>query len=287
MDDRIYTENELTRMNIDTLDMMAFGIKRCRMELPWQQIHIVHRNDYSNAVAKFKRFGMKWARECYANSRNEPVEVAYRNYRFELENGHHRFYAARKLNKPLICDIEVKMNPVVEILNRQKARQPVAPPQPPKEAKMNWYKVAQSTYQDGWTDTFGDIQRYALDPYRAQVFLTKTSQKITVSVTIAHEQFGLIVWQDFWSFPLNKESEAKKTYGKVHDAVQKIFSAFRGDETPNNMLHTTVREAVRHIDPQYKPDSRVPWVNWARNNDGVSDWRGSIYGVRYPDQSGF
>lgn len=148
----------------------------------------------------------------------------------------------------------------------------------------NWYKIASQT---GWTDTFGDIQRYALDPYKCEVYLTKTDRKITVSVNVAHEMYGLVVFQDFWKFSLGEGATAKTVYGQVIDNVKRIFHLFESSETPNNMLHANIREAVRYISPEHKPSTRIPFIDAARHEKGEHDWRSSIYGTRYPHIDGF
>jgi hypothetical protein len=151
---------------------------------------------------------------------------------------------------------------------------------------MSWYKQAKGS-QKGWTDTLGDIQRYMYDAYDCRVFITKTATKITVSVSLAHMMYGHVMWQDFWRFNTDEMPAARKTYRQVKSAVDEIFNNFRTAEIPNPNLHAFLREAVRHIDLIHKPTSRIPSVDWAREHDGVKDWRNSIYGNRYPESDGF
>jgi hypothetical protein len=80
---------------------------------------------------------------------------------------------------------------------------------------------------------------------------------------------------------------AKSTYKRIIAAADKVFEDFRSNEIPNNLLHTYLREAVRFIDLEYKPSCRIPSVDWAREQQGVADWRNSIYGTRYPISEGF
>jgi hypothetical protein len=146
----------------------------------------------------------------------------------------------------------------------------------------NWYKTAQSGFQKSWTDDIGDIQRYIFDNYQCRVFLTKTAQMISISISLNHQAFGHVMWQDFWRFPHNLEDKAKEIFNDVKVVTSKIFNDFRSNLIPNPMLHSYLREAVRHIGEEYKPTSRIPFVDWAKQHDGVSDWRSSIYGTRYP-----
>ena len=158
---------------------------------------------------------------------------------------------------------------------------------------MNWYKGSQvyeevdAGQQNGWGDIFGDVQRYGMDAYRCQVYNTVTAHKITISVSVSLDQFGTIVFQDFWKYDLSEKERAKITYSKIKKAVKDIFDKFETNEIPNSMLHSNIREAVRFIDIKDKPPSRMVWIDAARKQEGVADWRSSLYGNRYPHINGF
>ena len=151
---------------------------------------------------------------------------------------------------------------------------------------MSWYKEAKGL-QKGWIDTLGDVQRYLYDAYDCRVFITKMASKITVSVSLAHLQYGHVMFQDFWRFKPEEINLAKNTFQEVKKAVSEIFDQFKTAEIPNPSLHSFIREAIRHIDFEHKPTSRIPHVDWARKQDGVKDWRNSLYGNRYPESDGF
>jgi hypothetical protein len=154
---------------------------------------------------------------------------------------------------------------------------------------LNWYKVGQAGgWQEGWRDDFGDIQRYIYDAYDCRVYMSKlANEKITVSVSMAHLQYGHIMYQDFWKFDVNDLSSARATYSKVKTAVSDVFEQFRSNDIPNNLLHSYIREKIRYIDIDKKPETRIPCIEWAKSQPGVSDWRSSIYGTRYPIGDGF
>jgi hypothetical protein len=154
---------------------------------------------------------------------------------------------------------------------------------------LNWYKIAQvAGWQEGWDETLGDIQRYIYDAYTARVFITKlASEKITVSVSLYHMQNGTCMWQDFWRFKTNESAKAKACYNKVKQATEKVIQTFKTNDIPNPMIHSYLREECRFISPESKPTSRIPHVDWAREQKGVEDWRNSIYGTRYPMPDGF
>lgn len=166
---------------------------------------------------------------------------------------------------------------------------------------MHWHnrqkeleKLAQNFNEDstmrnqlGWMDSIGDAQRYSYDPYDCRVFITKMANKITVSITLMHYFMGGVMWQDFWHFEPGQYKSAKKTYNSVKKAAHDVFNQFQGRTIPTALVHSYLREAVRFIDPEARPTTRIPYIDWSREQPGVSDWRNSIYGNRYPETSGF
>ncbi len=152
---------------------------------------------------------------------------------------------------------------------------------------MNWLQLSKTASQEGWSEQFGEVQRFALDAYRCNVYLTKTSHKLAVSVSVNHDMFGLNIYQEFWKYELNEDSSARSTYNKAKTIVAEIFDEFQITEEPNLNLHSRIREAVRDLDKEHKPTTRVPWINAARDVEGVSDWRKSLYGTRYPEIGGY
>jgi ParB-like chromosome segregation protein Spo0J len=112
-----YTLDELEGMEIDELDQLAFGVQDDSIiELDPDQINIQY-TDLENPEALYKKYGMKWVRSV---DFSEPVDVSVKeDGKFYLEDGHHRYFAAKKLGRKLMCKIEVKGSPVRAILKRQ------------------------------------------------------------------------------------------------------------------------------------------------------------------------
>lgn len=135
-----YTERELEQMPIEKLDQMAFGFHdQDILMLPIDQITIILPNDLAGAewamqngvlwddIPYYERHKhqprrlrnatpQNWAKQI---DRSEPCEVHFRNGRFELHDGHHRYLAAKILNEPLKCQITIDDNPIQTILNKQ------------------------------------------------------------------------------------------------------------------------------------------------------------------------
>ena len=115
---KIYTQRELEEMDVDELDLMAYGCKGgdiCSFKP--RELKIKWKDELINPEYKFEQSGMDWVRSvCF----DEPVEVSVDDHGvFSLEDGHHRWFAASKLGIELQGVIEVKGNPVKTILARQ------------------------------------------------------------------------------------------------------------------------------------------------------------------------
>lgn len=116
---RHYTQSELEHMDIDELDRLAFGVAGGDMvDLDPSHIRIKYPDDLINPQHRLATEGPKWARSV---DLSEPVEVSVNEAgQFELEDGHHRWTAARLTGRKLRAVIEIKGNPVRRILARQK-----------------------------------------------------------------------------------------------------------------------------------------------------------------------
>lgn len=115
---KIYTQRELEDMDVDELDVIAYGCKggEIRSFKP-SVLKIKWAMDLDNPKYKFEQGGMDWVRSV---TFDEPVEVSVDDHGvFSLEDGHHRWFAATKLGIELEAVIEVKGNPVRTILARQ------------------------------------------------------------------------------------------------------------------------------------------------------------------------
>lgn len=116
-----YTEEQLQAMDIADLDRLAWGYASGDLvEIKATQIKIKYPGDMEFAQATFDDGGMPWVRSV---DLSEPVDVSINAEGvLELEDGHHRYLAALKLGKKLICNIECKGRPISFILERQAKR---------------------------------------------------------------------------------------------------------------------------------------------------------------------
>lgn len=113
------TDEELLRsggLPINMLDRMAFGFSPEDIkQLSPSQLSIKWKNDLENVKWELKKSGffpVVWAQKIRLT---EPIDVSYKSNKFWVEDGHHRYYAAKILNKPLNVNLEIKENPIVKL----------------------------------------------------------------------------------------------------------------------------------------------------------------------------
>jgi len=122
---RFNSSEELLRgggFSNNALDLAAFGFtpESVKQLMP-HQLKIKWKQDL--AQAKFEqdeyyRRGMPqtdWARKI---NLSEPVDVSFDGDNFFLEDGHHRYVAAKTLNVPLNVTLEIKANPIVKLSDK-------------------------------------------------------------------------------------------------------------------------------------------------------------------------
>jgi hypothetical protein len=97
----------------EILDKAAFGFSAEDIKtLMPEQLNIRWFDDYENVVWEQKNSKLtpeKWAREINIK---DPIEVSFMGGKFYIEDGHHRYYAAKILNKPLNVELEIKDRPI-------------------------------------------------------------------------------------------------------------------------------------------------------------------------------
>ena len=123
---RFNTSEELLRsggISTQALDRAAFGfaVEDITTLMP-HQLHIKWKEDLENVkyeiandIEHLVRNGgdkKKWAEKI---NLTEPIDVSFEKHKFYIEDGHHRYYAAKILKKPLNINLEIKMNPIEEL----------------------------------------------------------------------------------------------------------------------------------------------------------------------------
>lgn len=112
------TEQELQNMSLDILDRGAFGVNDGDViKISPEKLNIKFPDDMINPQHKFEIGGINWAKSV---DLSDPIKVSIDDAgRFNVEDGHHRYFAAKVTGRPLTAEIEIKGNPVRKILSDQ------------------------------------------------------------------------------------------------------------------------------------------------------------------------
>lgn len=119
------SDEELLRsggLPTEILDRYAFGFTdKDITKLHPDKLAIKWHDDLENVIWEVKKSGLtpkQWSKKV---DLSEPVDVSYEltddGLKFLLEDGHHRYFAAKKLNKLLNINLEIKANPITKISN--------------------------------------------------------------------------------------------------------------------------------------------------------------------------
>lgn len=103
---------------IDMLDRLAFGFSDSDItELPPSKLSIKWKDDLENVKWEVNKSGLTpkvWASKV---DLAEPIDVSYEKGKFFIEDGHHRYFAAKTLGKKLKINLEIKENPILKLSN--------------------------------------------------------------------------------------------------------------------------------------------------------------------------
>jgi hypothetical protein len=103
--------------SIEALDRVAFGFAESDIKtLKPQQLTVKYPGDMENPVFEQKQSGLSTQQWAKSVNLSEPIEVSYEGGKFNIEDGHHRYYAAKILNMPLKVNLTIKDKPIAQIL---------------------------------------------------------------------------------------------------------------------------------------------------------------------------
>lgn len=109
----------------EALDRLAFGFSSDDVKtLIPKQLSIKWKDDLDGVKYEIELLQKKYPNKSlnevmrlWASGINlsEPIDVSYEKNKFFIEDGHHRYYAAKILNKVLNVNLEIKMNPITKL----------------------------------------------------------------------------------------------------------------------------------------------------------------------------
>jgi len=103
---------------IEILDRLAFGFNENDIKkLHPSKLKIKWKTDLDNVKYEIKNSGLspkKWAEKI---NLIEPIDVVFEKSNFYIEDGHHRYLAAKILDENLNVNLEINSNPINELSN--------------------------------------------------------------------------------------------------------------------------------------------------------------------------
>jgi hypothetical protein len=120
------SRRQLEELPTDVLDKTAFGFKSGdAIYLPLDVIVIKYPDDLENAEAAIRtRADALLLKRTHGRL---PVLISLWRGRFELEDGHHRYVAARiRGDQKIWAEVEIKDNPIPVILGEVKFKDPLS-----------------------------------------------------------------------------------------------------------------------------------------------------------------
>jgi hypothetical protein len=115
---KTYTEQELSVLDINELDEMAFGCRDGQViEVAPDTVKVIYECDLENVHHRFELGGTAWL---VSVDLSEPISLSINDEgQFCIEDGHHRWFAALKRGEALRARIQIKANPIAFILRQQ------------------------------------------------------------------------------------------------------------------------------------------------------------------------
>jgi hypothetical protein len=101
----------------DLLDQWAFGFTENLKQIYPDQLKIIWNDDLENVKYEIKHKGLSDIEFAKSVNLSEPIDVDFDKEGFILQDGHHRYYAAKILNKPLNMKLTIKANPITKLSN--------------------------------------------------------------------------------------------------------------------------------------------------------------------------
>ena len=98
------------------LDRLAFGFSDGDItEISPNKLKIKWKEDLDNVKWEVSKSGLSPKQWSSKIDLSEPIDVSYEKGGFYIEDGHHRYYAAKTLGEKLNVNLEIKTNPITTI----------------------------------------------------------------------------------------------------------------------------------------------------------------------------
>lgn len=146
-------------------------------------------------------------------------------------------------------------------------------------AKKEMVKIAYTTKDHNIAFARQDYN----DGYQAKIQLTQNKNKIILTARFISDVQAMPLYTEMWAYGEEEHARAVKTFNRVVNVVEDMKVDFEDAEVPGPTLQGKTREQLRYIDIERKRQTNNRSLEAAKYMDGgVTDWRESLYGNRYP-----
>ena len=106
--------------SIESLDRAAFGFAdKDIKKLDPKDLNIKWNGDFENVKSEVEDSGLsdeEWSKKI---NLEKPIDVSYKNGKFYIEDGHHRYFAAKTLGKRLNVNLKIEEKPISKIVGKK------------------------------------------------------------------------------------------------------------------------------------------------------------------------
>ncbi len=130
-----------------------------------------------------------------------------------------------------------------------------------------------------------DPERYKSDTHRIWVFKVANTEGISIALEIKNERDGMMIYSDYWHYNKQQESKANNTFQSLVKISERLKEDIESNNTPTSLVCPIIRAQTKNLDLPYREKTTLGFFNDGLVNETEADWRQTIYGERYPNQS--
>jgi hypothetical protein len=120
------------------------------------------------------------------------------------------------------------------------------------------------------------------DGCQGVIELTEGKDNVIIEAIFTTGIYKVALFEEQWLYPKEEIKRAIKTFNKVVNVLEDMKIEAEDSQLPTPSIQGFAREQLRYIDVDRKKPTNNRSLEAAKYLDGVSDWRDSLYGGRYP-----
>lgn len=123
------------------------------------------------------------------------------------------------------------------------------------------------------------------DLYVLKIFLRFVDDQYRIRLILVSSILAYPALDMTWVFENSQYSTAARVFHRICDEADYIKTHTDENTIPLQILAASIREAVKPISVSHQETTHIPFIDESAREPGVSDWRESLYGDRYPKNS--